>query len=628
MTGLIALGTSGLRGLHDFLEASHPVELTLDEFSKSPNHPVWVRLSRFHADATRAIPVEKGKNGETSRVLIPLLLPNDTTVGPVAFLLCPPDEVPLNEHLHSPKVEGTLLNWLGRHSGINDAINSVIGKQKGDTREVPVIEEGQRPGWVGSSILVILATGGLALLVLDVVLRRRAASKRAASLEETARRHREENLAEWINLTPLLTAIEQRRLTIWTMWVASFVLFLASMLFAMNLVWTGAWVAGSLSVVALSAALGLTLGKWGWAFPGLVLIVLCAVVGVVILSIIAGRTFLLQDSSAAIGLALVVALGCGFVGQLVQGLGSAGFFYQAPLGREYCKALGAARSRKARSANARWDWRRPVGWVLFAVALISFAMHIMRAFQDLAGQKDIYPLLAGDPVSLWIALILWVVSIFLLRLARRRTAARAGESMMADQRPPVLFLRSFGDDDARIALPRLSTVETLFAMRDLFVPVRGARFEECLTELLTRQGPVIAIGKPGEALPLLGASREYFADSEWQAAISDWMLRCALIVMAVGRTGGVGWEFAELKRLGVEDKLLLIFPSEPTHARVARWKAFCVHCFPALPETLTGLHPESVILIRHRSGKSPQVIASSQENYHAYEAALHLALVD
>src|SRR5262249_9648035 len=86
----------------------------------------------------------------------------------------------------------------------------------------------------------------------------------------------------------------------------------------------------------------------------------------------------------------------------------------------------------------------------------------------------------------------------LWRVGRRLNLRHRNEIILGDK-PPVLLLRSFTDDVAGIPssmlIPRLAR--------------RRKRLEEMIGEQLTTAGPFVAIGKPGERLPQLGASRLY-----------------------------------------------------------------------------------------------------------------------
>jgi len=58
-------------------------------------------------------------------------------------------------------------------------------------------------------------------------------------------------------------------------------------------------------------------------------------------------------------------------------------------------------------------------------------------------------------------------------------------------------------------------------------------------------GPVIAIGKPGEPLPELGAARLYVGDADWKAKVIDLMARSRLVIIRTGSTPNLEWEIEQ-----------------------------------------------------------------------------------
>ena len=73
--------------------------------------------------------------------------------------------------------------------------------------------------------------------------------------------------------------------------------------------------------------------------------------------------------------------------------------------------------------------------------------------------------------------------------------------------------------------------------------------EQELARILGRVGPVVAIGRPGEPLPELGAARLYASDDEWRDVIRDLMRRARLVVVRAGATPNLQWEIDEAVRL-------------------------------------------------------------------------------
>ena len=125
----------------------------------------------------------------------------------------------------------------------------------------------------------------------------------------------------------------------------------------------------------------------------------------------------------------------------------------------------------------------------------------------------------------------------LWRRSQRHDAPSADEAMAADPRAPVLYLRSFADD-GQVLSPMHSAYGMAWLPRLLLLSTP----EQQLAAALNALGPVIAIGKPGEPLPELGAARLYVAHDQWQAKVQELMRGAALVVLRVGASPGLLWE--------------------------------------------------------------------------------------
>src|SRR5574339_970358 len=137
---------------------------------------------------------------------------------------------------------------------------------------------------------------------------------------------------------------------------------------------------------------------------------------------------------------------------------------------------------------------------------------------------------ASEPSALWgIGLVLFAASLVLSGLLAQRIDARGRRlrqrdalSVIAeDPRPPVLFLRSFDDDDVHDLTSRTGRVGL-------------HRTEDNLCHALRRLGPVVAIGRPGERLPEVGAARLYVSDRTWQDAVRFFLEKARAVVIVMG----------------------------------------------------------------------------------------------
>jgi hypothetical protein len=141
-------------------------------------------------------------------------------------------------------------------------------------------------------------------------------------------------------------------------------------------------------------------------------------------------------------------------------------------------------------------------------------------------------------------------------------------AMRTDPRPPVLLLRAFGDDGLRVG------------SRQVWWAAGAPRpftFEQLLQSMFARCGPVIAIGRPGEALPHLGAARFWIGDAHWQEAVDELLGECQFVVMIMGRLdgrAGLRWEAERLFGLAAAAKVVHVMPPLAARERVQRWEQY------------------------------------------------------
>jgi TM2 domain-containing membrane protein YozV len=130
--------------------------------------------------------------------------------------------------------------------------------------------------------------------------------------------------------------------------------------------------------------------------------------------------------------------------------------------------------------------------------------------------------------------------ILLFRSGWKYDAFTAADARARDPRPPVLYFRSFHDDSQIVVAPRRGVVRARFLWY-----TAGVSPEQEIAFILGQVGPVIAIGKPGERLPELGAARIYVSDDQWRCVVTAWMSEAALVVFRAGETEGLWWEIEQ-----------------------------------------------------------------------------------
>jgi hypothetical protein len=163
---------------------------------------------------------------------------------------------------------------------------------------------------------------------------------------------------------------------------------------------------------------------------------------------------------------------------------------------------------------------------------------------------------------------------------RRIASVSAEQLLLQDKRAPVLFIRSFEDEEKSYSLSTFyNLIKTVFvdlkflkryfqAGASFWGPVLQLQFNG----LFSKIGPFIAIGRPGEKIPAMGAARLYVSDNDWKNVISDFLSRARLIVVLPGTTPGLRWEINEMKRAIAPQKILFILPEkEGDYASFCSW---------------------------------------------------------
>lgn len=157
------------------------------------------------------------------------------------------------------------------------------------------------------------------------------------------------------------------------------------------------------------------------------------------------------------------------------------------------------------------------------------------------------------PIGVFIIIIAIAHGTFILakRLAARRIWARGKD----DEKPPILFLRSFEDDQFSFRQSFRDPVSWWF---NLWSFRRNA--DEMMIDEFAHYGPVVALGQPGEKSTPFGAQRQYASHDDWQHTIKQAAREAKAIVVAAGSTPGLSWEYELLKSENYLDKTVFLFP--------------------------------------------------------------------
>ena len=189
------------------------------------------------------------------------------------------------------------------------------------------------------------------------------------------------------------------------------------------------------------------------------------------------------------------------------------------------------------------------------------------------------------------------------RLARKHSAVSAKDALEKDPRPPIVYLRSFQDDG-------LFNPGAFFLANDWLRTLGEKTTEDNLSRLLAPFGPVVAIGRPEEEMPEVGAARIYVGDDNWQDLIKDLLSdRGALAVFQAGDTKSLRWELTLVAALLRPEQILMFLPfglhwsSGRRNASYAAFQLWAGTCFPAPCPTPSNQACSSATSPRSPSGK-------------------------
>jgi len=187
-------------------------------------------------------------------------------------------------------------------------------------------------------------------------------------------------------------------------------------------------------------------------------------------------------------------------------------------------------------------------WELFCIALIFLSALAVTAAVSIVSANN------RDPsISLLVtSVVLWVLTLKVTPVLankyrnRQRTALETAEAVMKnDKRPPVLYLRSFKDDEK---------IARAIAFYSIEQEMKVAFFEI---------GPFIAMAQPDKPDPIdPGAARMRLPPDSWQRQVGEEMSRAALVIMRIGQSDGFWWELSEAPKRVKPERLVLLIPGE------------------------------------------------------------------
>ena len=218
----------------------------------------------------------------------------------------------------------------------------------------------------------------------------------------------------------------------------------------------------------------------------------------------------------------------------------------------------------------------------------------------------------------WPAAVLLVAGGHALFAGGKRLAARAPwrPQSDADPRAPVLFLRSFEDDQFDFRRPWWQWRTRWF---DLWSFRRN--LDETMVDEIAHLGPVVALGRPGEGVAPFGAQRHYADHADWQDVVLSTARRACSIVLVAGESPGLRWEFDMLRREQLLERTLLLLHPDPareaSNRRAIGW-LLGADVEPAALDVGVGQRPVAL----WPSPQGPRLLTVDEPTSAAYVAAL------
>jgi hypothetical protein len=219
----------------------------------------------------------------------------------------------------------------------------------------------------------------------------------------------------------------------------------------------------------------------------------------------------------------------------------------------------------------------PYKWIFLVSSMLSVGTCMLTAIlmRETEGPSNIILFLSPLPVLL---------AGWSFRGYVRQKMPSAAAAIERDPRPPVLYLRSF-DQENLIFVVRKDQAkfnDPLHYADDIQLP-DGARgiyygthtllgvlgwhsalnqnisFEKYFRSEVTRRiGPFIALGNPIDNLPAEGAFRDYQVDERWKDVFYERSARCACILMQLGSSNNLQFELVSIVARGLRHKLFIL----------------------------------------------------------------------
>ena len=214
----------------------------------------------------------------------------------------------------------------------------------------------------------------------------------------------------------------------------------------------------------------------------------------------------------------------------------------------------------------------------------------------------------------------------LLNQGRRLVVVSLHEATKSDPRPPILFLRSFRDEQVYVTGLGASFQHWLDS-----VTSTDGNVDQILTREGSQLGPVVALGRPSDPLPPYGAARGYVANSQWKEFVEQLITSSRAIVMISDATEGVAWEIERIFALGAHRKVLFMLPGGLTSQAARHCRQAVKSRFPDLEVELelrsgqqADRHKRTIIAVEFLDDGVATIYESARETRVTYDLLLRM----
>ena len=279
------------------------------------------------------------------------------------------------------------------------------------------------------------------------------------------------------------------------------------------------------------------------------------------------------------------------------------------------KRMNTENSTTSSSDTSSSPRRRPImgtllsigGWAATLVGFI-LTLYLTDALLP-ALDEGVWRAGARGGLAAVLAFVAYSGSRLIRSRGRRMRVETALAKMARDPRPPVLYFRSFAEDK--------------FSYFGL-----ASSFEEILAKAFSHAGPLVAIGRPHESLPPIGAARLHVENGKWKEVVTELLKHAAAVVLRPGVTPGVLWEVTEVIKLVPPEHLLIAAPTLPRPKEIrqrdlmyAEFRPIVSHEFPVpLPATLGDAD-----LVMFDSNWNPRTLGKIKDPRRAFRPRVALA---